>query len=1403
VLVSGAERGNAKARRMFRADTTTCDNIRRRWVARPPSWLQQLHKASSIRGEGNVKALLGRVLEPVRRLGTRLNGDPPPEPSVPVVLRGNGYTIGRALQEERFRTVNPSNLDIPAVGDSILDPLEFVAYPFNKLFSEPYLRRCMVDDPPPVRGHRSLNLAEGVSRGELVDALKHMLFFSDDPAVLEAPTNGLFALLKSLDEDGDERHRLVFDGVHGNKYFSMAKFQELYDELVAAEPELAAQIGCGPKVMNIGSPADFTDLPPGARSRSSGDMKNYFYQFAQLAFLLRYQGLFDVDGADVGRPDVPVVRVGLKVLGMGSWISALVAHAVHWCILHRGLVDVPLRMARPERASASHQEDYATVCKMAASSPDGRVAWPDVPERLRRAFVEALPDGAGVGSSRLDEMRLPPRALACEPLQSVSHLGPRDWIRLSTSLIGGQRNGRAAVMALRRRNEREQVDEYLGLCSVYCDDQHTFLYGPGPDDAPPEPLDWQVADTHRLMIVLVADQAGLLQNFRKLKWANRDTAPLLGIDTEFLPDGRVRFAMSPERRTRLKQEIEDIVALARTGARFVEEDQLESVLGDLVWCLLVKRPLLSGLRVVYRALRSSKRPPGLVWLSKTLVRELATMAGLIALAETTTADFTDTLWTFDASGASKWGNGGFGVAYRTGLTPEVATELTTPLGPTRLSRFRIQADGKAPGERLGDPARAGPAARAAHFLRFSYKPNRKDWKIARAGEFDFAPRIVLKAESLAGVKAFDSASRLKSHRGKLVALLGDNTGSLHGLSKGRSSVGDLNRICRRLAALQILRDVEARWAWINSKANPSDYPSRLWIKRQQRVWFDMGFVPRGDPGGRRFRRHLHMLPFPRPRQGGDPRQATEWLRDLVAENGEAKNPGPNPPVVAYHLTLESRARALAGTGALQVPTRGTREPFKGILPRPETLKVDLLGAKVSEGSLRRYLKAFSGFCYYMREDWHRHDTYADHLFAFVRRAHAEGIQTKSGIEKLLAFLPFISDEAKTITLRARKALDSWAELQPKKSWPPLPWSLALLFAWDLLSSSDPADVDTGLGLLVAHHIYARGCELDALRVDDVVMPEEARAVSQHQQVIFRATKAGRPQTATVDSSFVRLLLRFSVERARVREPDQVNPLVFCFGKKGFLSRFKASQVRLGYPTPFFVRHSARHGGATKDFATRLRDEIEISTRLRHANPKTTKVYLQDAAVIAVLQEVPHEVSEHLQRLGGQDRLISLITNKLRLRRFVTPVTSDELHALVHQWNLGGCAAELRMYADGYAPFSARRIGRGEILGEFQGELISADEKAARYHEVTAPYLLGPFNHPAKGVFFLDATDPRETNWTRFIRFAPVGTTPNVAFKQGSGGTLLGDRVWVEALADLPKGSPLEAARRVSTTWTDV
>jgi hypothetical protein len=700
-LRARAQRETTRIRRLLGCDTSICDSILCKWASRSPDlWAVELLNASRLRQDASsFGVVLERALSPARRLccGDSEVSCGNPSETVAVSLRSNGYTVGRKEQQERFRKIDLPRLDIATVGDTLLDPLKFVEYPYDLLFTEEYLRLCMVT-PEPVRGHQSLNLGPKVTKGDLADALKHMMFFSTDPAVLDAPRNGLFALLKGLDECGLERHRLVADFVRGNAEFSMAKMQGLYEELVAADPERAARLGCGFKVMNIASPADLTDVPPGICSKSSSDYASYFFQFAQLEFLLRYQGLFDVDGASVDMPWAKRVRVGLRVLAMGNWLSALIAHVCHWVILTRGLVRKSIRAVRPESTSSAHVADLRTVCELAMKETDGCVAWKAIPVRMREKCMAVLPNGTGAGSERLDELRVPPVALMCEPVSEVHGLDPTNWVEIHTRLLGGGRTARADVVSFQRQNVRARVPHgFLALATCYQDDQHTFTYGPEENEfgLASCALAEEVAALHRLLTTLVADQAGLRQNAKKMRWPNRTVDPILGIETDFLNGvrQRVRFAMAPERRRRTADELLAIVSYANSGVQYVCEEQLRSLVGELTWCLLARRALLSCLDCVYKALNSPNRPKDLVLLTERLLGELWLSAGLLTFAESTTGEFASTLFAFDAAGKSRWGKGGIGVVSRETLTQEVATELTTPFGPSRLSMFRVQADG--------------------------------------------------------------------------------------------------------------------------------------------------------------------------------------------------------------------------------------------------------------------------------------------------------------------------------------------------------------------------------------------------------------------------------------------------------------------------------------------------------------------------------------------------------------------------------------------------------------------------------------------------------------------------------------------------------------------------------------
>jgi hypothetical protein len=513
---------------------------------------------------------------------------------------------------------------------------------------------------------------------------------------------------------------------------------------------------------------------------------------------------------------------------MGSWLSALLVHVAHWTILRRALVAAPLHALLPRAASVEHLADLAVVDALAAKAEDGLVAWTDIPLRMRRAHCAAFCGSpGGAGSGRLFGVRVPATALALEPAPSEGDTSRlRDGVVISTVLMGSQPNVRARIASVLSKNTAAVPSRHwVSVIPVYQDDSHSFTYPPAAPVA--VGLDLQVAGYHRLQTVLAADAAGLVQNVSKLAFPSTETTPTLGVEVEFCEGRQMRFAVAAEKRWALAQALREI---ARSPASNVEEELLESLLGKSNWCFLVRRVLLGVWEVVYKALHSPNRPEGLVILTPRLRKELWLAAALLPLAEEHSAPFHDTLTLFDASGKSSRGNGGFGVAYKRGVTEAMATELTTSIETEcgRLPLFKVLPGHVVPAAR----AHSASARAASAFLAFDWEtPGAAGWRAARHGEFRVPLRHVTVGEIVTGGMALRSAARAKGAFATLLPIGGDNQPSLSALMKGRSSIRDMNRVCRIVGARSIFYGVRAKWFWVPSKANSSDGPSRWWSTR--------------------------------------------------------------------------------------------------------------------------------------------------------------------------------------------------------------------------------------------------------------------------------------------------------------------------------------------------------------------------------------------------------------------------------------------------------------------------------------------------------------------------------------------------------------------------------------------
>ncbi len=246
-------------------------------------------------------------------------------------------------------------------------------------------------------------------------------------------------------------------------------------------------------------------------------------------------------------------------------------------------------------------------------------------------------------------------------------------------MVGGDSTARGAILRVLAQNRKGAVEHWCVACMPYLDDNNNFTYPPrAADTVGAVNRACSVGGLHLILTILAADQAGILQHFGKMQLPTRQSAVTLGVTLNFRPEGRMRCAVAGNKRLDLRDEVLVLVLLMVQGrARLVDEAYLREMVGRLNWNFLVRRALLSVLGIVYRALNSPNRPTGKVHSGQDMATELWVAGGMLVFAETISAEFADKAWVYDACKSGK--HGGYGVAYRSRLTEEVAVELTTPV----------------------------------------------------------------------------------------------------------------------------------------------------------------------------------------------------------------------------------------------------------------------------------------------------------------------------------------------------------------------------------------------------------------------------------------------------------------------------------------------------------------------------------------------------------------------------------------------------------------------------------------------------------------------------------------------------------------------------------------------------
>lgn len=1139
-----------------------------RAAAFAPGWTLVLYSLSNLQRVSSLPAVLLRSMtaalafcRPAPECGKDLN---------PFDYTTSGYALSRAAKEEAFRLIIPARLALPPAGRQPVDVIRWFGWPYKELLNRigecKYTKMEMRERgrPPTPKVY----MEAGHDYAELVTLLleRNMArLYSPDEAP-RGPNNGAFAVAKDASRD-----RFILDGSPGNFIWNQEAFQRLYEDILGSQPERAAAMGLTKRLMPIPGPDALCLQPPGLTAITSTDFENCFYLELQLEEMLGSQRLPPLPGHLVGRPDLQKVIPVIHVMCMGNWLSCLLTQLAHRHA-HAPLVRAPTVVRDPQFQHPSRRKAYHEL----TANHGGSVPLCKVPEvLLPQGLRQLLPGELEVPTSAFDlelvtELATLRPSGASEP-QLVAQVADQPGLHyvFTIYVVDGHETA-AALRWMTKRARATQRTHHLAASLLYVDDNNTMHYtvvGGRPRRAQARG-NHSMANLHAMLTVYAALAYGFKQSWKKLEWARLKPCVILGVLVRPRASRGLRLEVHPRRRART---VDGLLKVAYSPLPFVEERLLDSLIGNLVWEVLCNRHFLCVLRVVYKARDSPNRPRMKVLLTEALREELWMAAVLSPLYFSETREYADVVATYDASGRNAHGEGGYGMAYRTGVPRSVAAELATSVGGLlgRTSAFEAPQPGVPPPDRLCRPLLVSTVKQASMLLAHAWSRRARDsktrtseplrtrdtaltWRAALHGEFNMAPRCIALAEIVTGVMTAKWLSHRPGAAGLRFVVGGDNTVATVALHKGRSSTRDLNLMCRRVACIAFVGDVAFTWFWLPSASNPADGPSRWWLESK---W-------------RRQRRRLTSPAY----QGG------MWVRDITDE-GFPPHPGPH-----------------------------AKHPFRG--RRPVSVGASLLRGAVLASTSVTYVQALEGLDYYVMT-FGTGLPLADVLRNYVEDCFASGWVPKSTCKRALTALVYYSPEAKSsnVTGLAWKALAGWDKAVPPVSHLPVPYHLNCLFAWYLLSQGD---VDAASATMIAFDGYLRGSELDNLRIADVRLPGHPLNFHPKRASLFlRKTKAQRPQHVTVDNTQALVILRFQLAwrwRAGARGDD------FLFDRRvpgSILTRYKKAQVLAGYKKPMFVRHSWRHGGATDDFLNGRRALEETTVRGRWSGLRVTRRYLQE------------------------------------------------------------------------------------------------------------------------------------------------------------------------------------------------
>jgi hypothetical protein len=234
-------------------------------------------------------------------------------------------------------------------------------------------------------------------------------------------------------------------------------------------------------------------------------------------------------------------------------------------------------------------------------------------------------------------------------------------------------------------------------------------------------------------------------------------------------------------------------------------------------------------------------------------------------------------------------------------------------------------------------------------------------------------------------------------------------------------------------------------------------------------------------------------------------------------------------------------------------------------------------------------------------------------------------------EKTLAAVEWEKSSLKGHLPRARVALKGWRKERPHGSRLPLPKLVAYGMAMYMIGMGGKDGRTMGLKLLADFDMYLRPSESLAIKGRDVVAPVvEAGKHFQHYTVIIRDLADGIPdKVGTYDNSilldnpenmsFLGPELHAMAQRVMPADP------IFLFSQDSYRKEFQRAGDFLGLPG--LHTYQTRHGGASDDLNSKLRDRREVRDRGRWATDTSVRRYGKIGKVQQLLRRLSQKKLE--------------------------------------------------------------------------------------------------------------------------------------------------------------------------------